>query len=135
MVCLGFDPRVTGWQAQTIPLSYGGTLNLVFKSAQFNELHSQIKSTCGHHSPVDPSTSAILRNRLRIPTEQTTYNLLFREETRFTKFKIKEISPKLVKSQTNKQLIQQIKRLGCFFHVPPFFLLYGSSYLARLGIV
>ena len=26
MVCLGLEPRVAGWKAQTNPLSYGGTL-------------------------------------------------------------------------------------------------------------
>ena len=25
MVCLGFEPGVAGWKAQTNPLSYGGT--------------------------------------------------------------------------------------------------------------
>ena len=27
MVCLGFEPGVAGWKAQTNPLSYGGTPN------------------------------------------------------------------------------------------------------------
>ena len=30
MVCLGFDPGVAGWKAQTNPLSYGGTPSTIF---------------------------------------------------------------------------------------------------------
>ena len=26
MVCLGFEPGVAGWKAETNPLSYGGTV-------------------------------------------------------------------------------------------------------------
>ena len=29
MVCLGLEPGVAGWKAQTNPMSYGGTPNLV----------------------------------------------------------------------------------------------------------
>ena len=32
MVCLGFEPWVAGWKAQTNPLSYGGTPQLTVLS-------------------------------------------------------------------------------------------------------
>ena len=36
MVCLGLEPRVGGWKAQTNPMSYGSTPTVNF-FAQFNE--------------------------------------------------------------------------------------------------
>ena len=34
MVCLGFEPRVAGWKAQIIPLSYGGAPWLIMFDQQ-----------------------------------------------------------------------------------------------------
>ena len=43
MVCLGFEPGVAGWKAQTNPLSYGGTpdISLSFSLFVFCQLPPQ----------------------------------------------------------------------------------------------
>ena len=41
MVCLGFEPRVAGWKAQTNPLSYGGTpYYIILTTATAEKVHS-----------------------------------------------------------------------------------------------
>ena len=42
MVCMGLEPEMTGWLAQTNPLSYGGTLWLCILSLSL--LHNIIFS-------------------------------------------------------------------------------------------
>ena len=56
MVCLGLEPWVAGWYAQTIPLSYGGTQNFDLYSFQSLEasvtFHAWIERQLAKEVPV-----------------------------------------------------------------------------------
>ena len=43
MVCLGLEPGAAGWKAQTNPLSYGGTPNIILHFHDFQ--HTFINNT------------------------------------------------------------------------------------------
>ena len=49
MVCLGVEPGVVGWWAQTYPLSYGSYITYIRSTPIFTELHvGQTKMRVGH---------------------------------------------------------------------------------------
>ena len=46
MACLGLEPRAAGWQAQTNPLSYGGTpYNNTFRSIECSLVRERLQYT------------------------------------------------------------------------------------------
>ena len=52
MVCLGFKPAAAGWQAQTIPWSYGGR-NLILLTQDF----CCIKQVCDRYQSTEAAGS------------------------------------------------------------------------------
>ena len=54
MVCLGFEPRTTGWKAQTNLLSYGGvTLKGSVFENNISPIHAILPTTIGERTFCD----------------------------------------------------------------------------------